>query len=250
MQQRLIIGNKLINLKEVDSTNTYMKQLVYSNDKEIEGMVVIAEHQFKGKGQRGNIWESEKGKNFTFSIFLTPNILVQNQFLISKVVSLGIIDFLDNLGLNELKIKWPNDIFCKKNKIAGILIENSIRNNKIENSILGIGLNVNQINFDCGNIPTSIIKELGCDLLNLEELLNNLLFFIEKRYLTLKSGKIELINKDYLNCLYGLNEVRIFKIGSENIDGTIIGVNSIGKLQVKIKDIIEEFDLKEIEFLS
>ena len=131
MYQRLFIGNKLINLKEVDSTNSYLKQFLSDNNKEIEGLVVVTENQISGRGQKGNSWESEKQKNLTFSIYLKPNIVVHHQFLISKAISLGIIHFLGYLGLNNLKIKWPNDIYCENKKIAGILIENNIRENKI-----------------------------------------------------------------------------------------------------------------------
>lgn len=249
MYQRLFIGNKIVKLKEIDSTNLYIKKLISDNDREVEGLVVIAENQYAGRGQKGNIWESEKGMNLTFSIFFKPNILIHNQFLMSKVISLGIVDFLDNLGLGQLKIKWPNDIYCGGSKISGILIENSIKENKIYHVIVGIGLNVNQTNFSLKNSPTSIAKELGTHLLNLEELFDQLLFFIEKRYLLLKAGKDNLIDEDYLRYLYWLNESRRFRINGESARGIIVGIDNIGKLRVKINNEIRAFDLKEIEFL-
>ncbi len=91
MYQRLFIGSKLVNLKEVDSTSGYLKKMISDNSKEIEGLVVVAENQFAGRGKKGNVWESENGKNLTFSIFLKPNIKVEKQFLISKIISLGIV---------------------------------------------------------------------------------------------------------------------------------------------------------------
>lgn len=248
MYQRLFIGNKIVKLKEIDSTNSHIKKLI-SDDREVEGLVVITENQIAGRGQKGNVWESEKGKNLTFSIFFKPNMLVHNQFLMSKVISLGIADFLDNLGLGQVKIKWPNDIYCGESKISGILIENSIKENKIYHVIVGIGLNVKQTNFDLKNSPTSIARELGADLLNLNELLNQLLFFIEKRYLLLKAGKENIIDKDYLSRLYWFNEPRNFKINEESVRAIIVGIDNIGKLQVKINNEIRAFDLKEIEFL-
>ncbi|PCJ25152.1 MAG: biotin--[acetyl-CoA-carboxylase] ligase [Flavobacteriales bacterium] len=249
MYDRLFIGNKLIELKEIDSTNAYMKQFISSNNNEIEGLVVITRHQLKGRGQKGNVWESKKGMNLTFSIFLKSNTLLQNQFLISKVISLGIIDFLDELGLKELKIKWPNDIYCGNKKIAGILIENTLKKNVVRSSVVGIGLNVNQTSFHSKNEPTSIIKELGGNFLNLDQTLNQLLFFIEKRYIILKTGNEALINEDYLQHLYWINESRNFKIKEKVVSGRIIGVNSMGKLQIMVNKKTEEFDLKEIEFL-
>ena len=249
MYQRLFIGNKTIKLKEVNSTNSYLKELLIGNDKEMEGLVVVAESQLSGRGQKGSIWESENGKNLTFSIFLKPNTLVQNQFLISKVVSLGIISFLEDLGLENLKIKWPNDIYCNEKKIAGILIENSLKGKKVNSSVVGIGLNVNQFKFHSENNPTSITKELG-GVQNLEDLLDQLLFFIERSYTDLKLGKESKINKKYLEKLYWINEFRGFRKDNELIEGEIVGVDEIGKLQIMINDSVEAFGLKEITFFK
>ena len=249
MYQRLFIGNKIIKLDEVNSTNNFMQQLVLKQQNEIEGLVVTTKNQTSGKGLGGNVWQSEKEKNLTFSVLLKPNSFIQNQFQISKVISLGVLDFLNDLGLEKVKIKWPNDIYIADKKIAGILIENSVRSNKIYQSIVGIGLNVNQTNFTSyKNSPTSILNEMGKAYLPLNETLNQLLFFIEKRYLLFKADKIELINKDYIKNLYWLNEHRNFKTNKIGFQGTIIGVNSIGKVQLQVGNSIKEFDLKEIEF--
>jgi BirA family transcriptional regulator, biotin operon repressor / biotin---[acetyl-CoA-carboxylase] ligase len=251
MYQRLFIGKKTIKLDEVDSTNNFLQQLILNNKNEIEGLVVVAKNQYSGKGLGSNSWQSEKNKNLTFSILLKLNILIKNQFIISKVISLGVLDFLNDLGINDVKIKWPNDIYVADKKIGGILIENSVRNNKIYNSIVGVGLNVNQINFDSiTNSPTSIFNETGKEYLPLNELLNQLLFFIEKRYLLIKADNFDTINKDYLNNLYWYNEIRSFQIKGEKIVGFIIGIRPNGKIQLKINDKIEEFDLKEIRFLN
>jgi len=249
MYQRLVIGNKIIKLEEVDSTNNYMQQLILNQQNEIEGLVVTTKNQTSGKGLGGNVWHSEKDKNLTFSILLKPNCSIQNQFLISKAISLGVLDFLNDLGLKNVKIKWPNDMYIADKKIAGILIENSVRGNNIYQSIVGIGLNVNQTKFTSyTNNPTSIANEIGKQILSLDELLNQLLFFIERRCILLKTDKADFINKDYINNLYWLNEHRNFKTNNTIFQGTIIGINSIGKLQLKVVDEIKEFDLKEIEF--
>lgn len=250
MYQRLILGNKLVKLEEVDSTNTYLQNIINSIPNEIEGLVVVAKNQYQGKGQRGSEWKAKAGDNLTFSVLLKPNLPIQHQFLISKVVSLGIVDFLNELGLNKIKIKWPNDIYCGDHKIAGILIENTIRKSSIYNSIVGIGLNVNQLVFDEDiKNPTSLLKELCCNPLNLAELLNQVLFFIEKRYLALKTNKIDRINTAYLNQLYRLKEITTFRINDKDIEAQIIGVNESGKLQLNISNSLQEFDLKEITFL-
>ncbi len=249
MYQRLFIGNKIIRLDEVDSTNNFLQKLISNKKDEIEGLVVVTKNQLAGKGLGKNRWISEKDKNLTFSILLKPNLLIQNQFLISKVISLSVVGFLKEFGLKNVKIKWPNDIYVGDKKIAGILIENSIRNSSIYNSVVGIGLNVNQINFDSGiKNPTSIIKETRKELLSLDKTLDQLLFFIEKKYLQFKSGKIEFIHQEYLNNLYWYNEMRNFKTKNDSFKGVIIGTNSIGKLKIKVLNNVQEFDLKEISF--
>jgi len=248
MFKPLFIGEKQINLTEVNSTNTFIKQLVTNSKKEVEGLVVTTRNQTKGRGQQGNTWESEPGKNLTFSIFLKPNILVRNQFLLSKVISLGIVDFLINLGLENVQIKWPNDIYIGKKKIAGILIENTLKSNKVFSTVVGVGLNVNQVKFNSANNPISIFNEIGVEK-DLKEVLNQLLFFIEKRYISLRQGKEKKIDADYLNLLLGINKISPFKIRNKILKGEIKGVNSIGKLHVIIEGHLEEFDLKEIVFL-
>ncbi|PJA07278.1 MAG: biotin--[acetyl-CoA-carboxylase] ligase [Flavobacteriales bacterium CG_4_10_14_0_2_um_filter_32_8] len=249
MYQRLVIGNKIIKLEEVDSTNNYMQQLILNQQNEIEGLVVTTKNQTSGKGLGGNVWHSEKDKNLTFSILLKPNCSIQNQFLISKAISLGVLDFLNDLGLKNVKIKWPNDMYIADKKIAGILIENSVRNGSIYSSVVGIGLNVNQTDFKSNiNFATSIYNEMGKEYFQLDELLKQLLFFIERRYILLKTEKVNVINQDYLKHLYWINELRNFKTKNGAFKGSIVGINSIGKLQIKKSNSINEFDLKEIEF--
>jgi len=250
MYQRLFIGRKLLHLAEVDSTNTYIKEIISKENKEVEGLVVSVDKQVFGRGQKGSVWKSEPGKNLTFSIYLKPNLFIQNQFLISKVISLGIIDFLKNLGIERTYIKWPNDIYIESRKVGGILIENSIKNNKVYSSVVGVGVNVNQVKFDLENNPTSIINELGGIDFDLKELFNQLLFFIEKRYMLLKLNNEPIIDNTYISKLYLINELKKFKVNNKVVKGVITGVSSIGKLQIRISDRNREFDLKEIEFLE
>ena len=249
MYERLFIGNNIVSLDEIDSTNLYLKEHINRNAKEIEGLVVTTKSQTSGRGQKGNIWKSEKGKNLTFSIYLKPTIAVNDQFLVSKVISLGIIDFLSDLGLQQLKIKWPNDIYCKDRKIAGILIENAIRENKIISSVVGIGLNVNQLQFDLENKPTSILMQLGGESFNLNKLLDQLLFFIEKRYMILKKDNNQPINEAYISLMYGIGECKKYEVNNEILEGTILGVNGIGRLELEVNNEIKSLDLKEVKFL-
>lgn len=152
----------LIWLDEVGSTSTYLSQQL--NDSMPSGTVVAARSQTAGRGQRGNTWEAEPGKNLSFSLLLRPtDIEARSQFRISQAVALGIAGTLGELLQgHDVRIKWPNDIYAGNRKICGILIENSLSGQKISHSIAGIGINVNQTRFvsDAPN-PVSIAQLTG-----------------------------------------------------------------------------------------
>jgi len=138
-----------IRLDSVASTNTYLTSRAADNLP--HATVATTDRQTAGRGQRGNSWEAADGKNITLSILLRPKeILPSQQFVVSEIVSLGIVNTLDHYlteAEEEISIKWPNDIYVGDKKICGILIENSLMGNKIVSSIAGIGLNVNQDRF-------------------------------------------------------------------------------------------------------
>jgi BirA family biotin operon repressor/biotin-[acetyl-CoA-carboxylase] ligase len=214
-----------------------------------EGTVFLAYEQFAGRGQMKNSWESEPGKNLTFSIVLYPEFLeIRRQFQLSKVVSLGIYSAL-NKYVKELRIKWPNDIYAGELKLAGILIENSIMSGSIKSSVIGIGLNVNQTVFvsDAPN-PVSLQlltnKHFDCDQL-LREILEGINFY----YQLLTDRETAKIDQDYLSALFRLNEWHEFKTEDSVFSGEIIGVNEIGQLLIKnAQGKILEFHFKEVEF--
>ena len=142
----MIIGSNIQFYGSLESTNTFASEVLKKAELQ-EGTVICADYQTAGKGHQGNRWESEKGKNLIFSIILYPSsVSPDDQFFISMTISLGICDFLRGI-LPEVKIKWPNDIYVRNDKIAGILIENTLIGNTIESCITGIGLNINQEKF-------------------------------------------------------------------------------------------------------
>ena len=246
----LFIGQNLVKLSEVNSTNTYLKELVSKSEPLIEGTVIMADHQFAGRGQKDNIWYSQAGKNLTFSIYLKPSSLaVSKQFVLIMVICLGIVDALKPILGNDSKIKWPNDIYFKNNKLGGILIENSTKGYQLKESIIGIGLNVNQKDFpESLSRVTSISNVLLKDY-NLDDLLIQICQNIESRYLQLKAGNEELLKKDYLKSLYRLEEQHLFEINKQKITGTIKGTNESGKLLLQTEECLKELDLKEVTFL-
>lgn len=249
MGQVLFMGNEMIWLDEVESTNAFAQQMMKENPKVIEGLVVAAKNQTSGKGQRGNKWYSEGNKNLTFSVVLKPNISIGEQFMLSKVVALAMVDCLRHLKIEDVTIKWPNDIYVKDKKIAGILIENSLKRNKISDSIIGVGLNVNQTKFSDDLInPTSMVLVRG-EKFTVQNVLDDVLFFLEQRYMQLKKLRVKQLNHDYISNLYGINEIKMFLINEEQVLGKICGVAQSGKLQVEIDELIKEFDLKEIKLV-
>ncbi len=241
--------NRIIRLNETESTNDFAKQLQmqpFENE-----VIIIADYQTKGRGNAGNSWESESGKNLTFSIILKPHFLEPSlQFLLNKVIALGIYDFVsDKLNSSNVKIKWPNDIYVGNKKIAGTLIEHSIIGSQLEKSIVGIGININQTVFT-SNAPNPIsLSNITNAVYPLKDTLIQLMNFIFIRYQELKDKKIKQLDIDYLNQLYCLNEYKTYNYQGEKIKASIQGVNKFGQLQLLSENNnLISCSFKEIEF--
>ncbi len=242
-------NKKLIFLNEVESTNNYANRLILSHAAE-EGTVVLAQYQTHGKGQQGNHWESEAGKNFLMSLIWFPIFLpAGQQFLISKVVSLSITDWL----LNEVKdctIKWPNDIYIGNRKVAGILIENTVKGSNLFSSVVGIGLNVNQIVFisDAPN-PVSLQQITGRNY-EIKDILNTLLDNLNNWYTKLTFNQIKEIDETYFSRLYRGNKWSLFsEPGKQAFEAQIIGIGKFGQLQLELRNkTYREYMFKEVEF--
>ncbi|MBP6090879.1 MAG: biotin--[acetyl-CoA-carboxylase] ligase [Crocinitomicaceae bacterium] len=239
------IGHKIVYLDSVNSTNNYVANLVKSS-KIDHGTAIMADVQTAGKGQRGAVWHAEAGENILLSLFLKPDKLsVSQQVLLTFFAANSIREVLRKIGISAT-IKWPNDIYVGNKKIAGILIENSISNNHVVHSILGIGLNVNQLNFEGVN-ATSVQLEMN-EYFQRNELLFMLLHQLNKNWelLTQQSPKLK---AEYLENLFRIHQRSAFKIGEMEIEGTITGIDENGLLIVEINGEKELFDLKEISFI-
>ncbi len=248
---RLFVGQNLITLNEVDSTNSYLKDIL-TNTKPVEGTVIMAESQYAGRGQQQNKWHSEPRKNLAFSILLNPSFLpVSNQFELTRVVSLGVYDALKPLLGDGLKIKWPNDVYYNDSKLGGILIENLVQGTKIKHSVIGIGLNINQTDFPAWvPNPASVKQILQRDEDKLA-ILSDICGHIEGWYLKLKGGRADEIHNAYLRILYWLNQPGKFRSNGETFEGTIKNVRDNGLLVVENNLNSElEFSFKQIEFLN
>ncbi|MGB4398231.1 MAG: biotin--[acetyl-CoA-carboxylase] ligase [Daejeonella sp.] len=247
----LFVGQNLITLREVASTNTFLKDALSKSTPLLEGTVIMAEKQFAGRGQTNNSWLSEEGKNLTFSILLNPSFLdVDRQFELNKAISVALNDVLKKYAGKKALIKWPNDSYIGNKKVAGILIENIVSGNQIRHAIVGIGLNVNQTEFPASlKKVTSLKQGLQMDY-DLTDLLGEICSAIEARYLQLRAGHFERITRDYMDNLYLLNEWALFKSGLGILSGKIIGVKSNGQLEMETRDGIFLFNNKEVEFIN
>jgi BirA family biotin operon repressor/biotin-[acetyl-CoA-carboxylase] ligase len=245
----VIFLNPIIKLDVVDSTNNYATARLVREGWD-EGTVVVANEQLQGRGQINNSWESEKGKNLLFSIVLYPNFIsIQNQFLISKIIALAVSDILFGL-VENVSIKWPNDIYVGEKKIAGILIENAIMGSDICWVVAGVGLNINQAEFR-SEAPNPIsLSSLTGSAHDLDEILIVLLHNVDRWYKILKDNGIDEVDREYLCRLYRLNEVAKYSDSKGLFSGKIIGVNQYGHLLIqKSEGDICSYSFKEVAFL-
>lgn len=246
-----MIGKRIFQIGPVDSTNGYLSRRVETKGELFHGDVFISNEQTDGKGLGENHWESEIGKNFTFSIYLLPDFMpAEEQFFLNMAISLGVHDFvLDKVSEKSVKLKWPNDIYIENKKVGGILISHSIGGSQILYTIAGIGININQTSFlsNAPN-PASLRNFLSIDL-DLDSCLNDLLKNIEYRFLQLRNKNNESIAFDYSNVLLGYMQWRTYIYKSRKIKAKIMGVSKYGVLQLidENKEMFE-CDFKEIEF--
>jgi len=240
---------QLIKLDAIDSTNEFLKGLA-SNQSLENFTVVTAENQTKGKGQMGSVWVSEPSKNLIMSILVVDFVTDINQiFNINIVVSVSIIQVLQDLNIPELSIKWPNDIMSYNKKIGGILIENSIKSDGSINSIVGLGLNVNQMNFE--NLPKASSLAVICNsTFDKEEILLKIIENL-KQNIDLWFHNSDYFWSFYTNTLFKKGIPMPFEDQNQkNFMGIIQGVSPIGKLEILLEDdSISEFDIKEIQML-
>jgi BirA family biotin operon repressor/biotin-[acetyl-CoA-carboxylase] ligase len=236
-------------ISETSSTNQLMKELIRKNNTP-EGFVVQTDYQTRGKGQGNNSWESAKGKNLLFSLLLRPqHIAIEDQFIISQIVSLGILKALSKLipdNADSLSIKWPNDIYLNNKKLGGILIENTLQGRIINASVIGIGLNVNQEEFysDARN-PVSLKQITGIEY-PVYQIMNSVITHILHLYLEINP---EQVREQYMNNLYRRSGYHNFRSKNNSFSARILDIASDGKLMLESVDgEISTYYFKEVEF--
>ena len=240
---------KLIKLDAIDSTNVFLKGL--SSKQKLQNFTVVtAENQTKGKGQMGSVWSSEAGKNLIMSVFIKDSLFDVNQiYNLNIAIALAVIQSLETFNIPNLRIKWPNDIMSYNFKIGGLLIENSIKSDGTLSSIVGLGLNINQTNFD--NMPkASSIAKICETSFDKEKVLYTIIEKIKQNTMKLKNDSDSMWDK-YVNLLFKKGIPMPFKDSfNQNFMGIIQGVSTSGNLQVLLEDdSVSEYSLKEIQML-
>lgn len=219
----------IIRLETAASTQT---ALMEHADKENlpEGSIFICKNQYAGKGQGTNKWESEEGKNLTFSLLLKPCFLpASRQFDLMQALSLAIKDFVEEYVGKNVSIKWPNDIYVGKDKICGCLLQYKVVGDTVDTAYCGIGININQEKFSFAPNPTSLYLQTGRKY-DLAELFELLLRAVAERYEELRNGEIDKIKAEYLEYLLYKDVPAEYIYKGRPIKATIKDVDSYGHL--------------------
>lgn len=236
-----------LHLSEVSSTNDVAKQLAEENLVK-QGYVITADYQNTGRGQAGSGWESERGKNIICSLVLNSNIPIEFQLYLNISMCLAVYDFVKQYCSNaDVQIKWPNDVYINDKKVAGILIENSVQGTVIKQSIVGIGVNINQTGFD-SHKATSLSAITGLTY-KLEECISGLLHHLEHRYHQLLAGAHADLWHQYHEFFYRKNKKTQFNADAVDFEGIPKGIDEAGRLVVLIKNEVKTFNVKEIAWV-
>ncbi len=233
-------------VKQINSTNELLWKMI--RERELpEGFVLYTDFQTAGKGQIGNSWESEAGKNLLFSMVIFPKqIPIEQQFLISQLVSLAIKNVLDKYT-DHISIKWPNDIYWNDKKLGGILIENSLQGKSFKAVVIGIGLNVNQKEFrsDAPN-PVSLIQITGKSI-GRRKMMHDIQENIIKSCQNLDASQIR---RQYANALYRRNGFYLYRSDNEQFEAEICSVHPDGQLELQtLSGERKGFYFKEVQFV-
>ena len=241
------IGHPLVILATVDSTNKYAMQQVHAHMAK-HGAAYYAMEQTQGRGQRGKTWDTAAGENIIVSVVTSPQCpFPPDPFIFNAAVALACYDFYKYLAGDETSIKWPNDIYWRDRKAGGILIENMVNGSTWNWSIIGIGINVNQVNFD-PSIPNPVsLRQIRGEFLDPLLLTGDLMVHLEK-YWNLWLSHPESLMEQYNSALYKRNQKAKFRAGSRIFEGTVKQVNARGQLAV-ITSMEERFNFGEITWI-
>jgi BirA family biotin operon repressor/biotin-[acetyl-CoA-carboxylase] ligase len=248
--KKTILGEPLLKLDSVDSTNNYAAALL-SKGTAKDGTVILSAYQTQGKGQGSNTWISGVGENLLFSIILKPlSLPAERQFFLSMSISWGIACFLETL-VRPVQIKWPNDILINNKKVAGILIENTVSGMNLNTSVIGIGLNVNQVVFTEGITNATSLKLESDREFDLDLALEGLIGWLSSCLNNVYEEQYGTVKVNYLNRLWLLNKWANYSDASGKFEGRITDVTDSGELMVLQRNgKLKNYGFKEITFIN
>lgn len=242
---------KIIKLNAIDSTNTYLKNLSKNVDLN-DSTIVITDNQTAGRGQMGAVWQSSMGQSLTFSMFKRlKHLHIEEHSKIAFSVSLGVLNALKKMQVPSVSIKWPNDIMSYQQKLCGILIENQLEGNEIKSAIIGIGVNVNVVEFFFGLQTATSMKLVTGNTFNLDEVFQNIVKEVNEQFQFIEKKDNTVLREKYEAALFRKNTVS----GFQNLDGKIFngmikGVTQSGELLIETdNEILERYELKQIKML-
>lgn len=240
-------------IETTHSTNVTLQEKSFETlnqwDKSFNFYGIYTNEQTQGKGLGSNKWCSTKGQNILVSFLFQPPITPQNQFYFNQYFSLSIRKFLAQF-IEHPKIKWPNDIYVEDQKIAGILIEHSIQGEQLKYSIAGVGININQIQFDADIPNPTSLKLLTGKTYDIHELVQNLATILEKEYHLIQEQQLETLKQSYLQHLYQYQTLAHYEILGEQVTGKITGISPFGQLLVEdLSQHLHTCNYKEIKFI-
>ena len=247
-----------INLPVVDSTNNFIREMLAEertgnvmSAQSLPGFtLVVADNQTKGRGQQGNSWETERGKNLTFSLLCHPDfVCATRQFLLSQCMAVAVQEAL-SYYVDGVEIKWPNDIYVGDGKISGTLIECDLQGKSIANCIIGVGINVNQTEFrsDAPN-PVSLKQLVGKDF-DREEILSAIVGNFQRYYEMLHEEREEEIRRAYMERLYRRSGVYRYRDVRGEFEAEIADVEPTGHLRLRFSDgNVVRYEFKEVSFI-
>ena len=242
-----LIGTPFIELLTVESTNNYAMGLVRAGMAQ-SGMVVFTHDQTRGKGQRSKDWVSQKDMNIAMSAIVEPNFLSSSEaFLLSMMSAVAVRKFLNNYADDDIKIKWPNDIYWRDRKAAGILIENLWQGKEWRSSVIGIGININQTSFPGLNTKAVSLKQITGKHFEPVVLAKELSSILNEKYQTLFKDAFSIVD-EYKSSLYKRGELVKLKKNNRVFEAVIKDVNSAGQLVVQ-HAAEEIFDVGQIEWI-
>jgi BirA family biotin operon repressor/biotin-[acetyl-CoA-carboxylase] ligase len=229
-----MIGKPYIILSTVDSTNNHAMRLIREG-KAAQGMVIFALEQTEGKGQRGRSWQSESGKNIMMSTLIQGSrFSINEQFPLSASIALACYDFFSKYAGDETRIKWPNDLYWRDRKAGGVLIENTVKEGKLEWIVAGTGININQVDFSAAMHAKAVsLKQITGKEFDPFQLSKELLLCIEKRIdLLLANGAHQAISA-YNDLLYKKGEEAMFRKNQIVYKAMVRQVNISGELEIE-----------------